>query len=240
MGTITDPLRPIISTHKALQPELKSFVGQNIILEPLSLTRAEELIPHFVGEENAHHWNHLAAGPFSSSQVEECRDLFRTFVESKEDIFWAVVCPKTSLAIGLLVLSDVHTSNRSIELGVVYSSKLQRTTGATEAVYLLCKYVFEDLKYRRIQWKGSTLNEPSKRAAVRFGFTPEGVLTVFRQHQIVKGRNRDTAWFSMLDDEWPSRKAAFEAWLAPNNFDGEGNQKKKLGELMDEHAVQTL
>ena len=96
---------------------------------------------------------------------------------------------------------------------------MQRTAGATEAQYLLARYVFDDLGYRRYEWKCNNLNAPSKRAAERFGFTFEGI---FRQHMIVKGRNRDTAWFAMLDGEWPARKAAYERWLAPDNFDGAG------------------
>ena len=112
---------------------------------------------------------------------------------------------------------------RVIEVGhIVYSPALQRTPLATEAQYLLARYVFETLGYRRYEWKCNALNAASRRAALRFGFTFEGV---FRQHMIVKGRNRDTAWFSMLDGEWPARKAAFERWLAPDNFDADGRQK---------------
>ena len=104
----------------------------------------------------------------------------------------------------------------------MYTPAMQRTPGATEAQYLFAPYVFDELGYRRYEWKCNALNAPSKRAAVRFGFTFEGV---FRQHMIVKGRNRDTAWFSMLDSEWPARKAAYERWLAPDNFDADGRQK---------------
>jgi RimJ/RimL family protein N-acetyltransferase len=92
-------------------------------------------------------------------------------------------------------------------------------------MYLAARYVFEDLGYRRYEWKCNDCNEPSKRAALRYGFRYEGL---FRQHFIIKGRNRDTAWFSMLDSEWPARKAAFEAWLAPENFDANGRQLKPL------------
>ncbi len=97
--------------------------------------------------------------------------------------------------------------------------------GATEAQYLFARHVFEDLGYRRYEWKCNALNAPSRAAALRYGFAFEGV---FRRHMIVKGRNRDTAWFSMLDEEWPSRKAAFEAWLAPGNFNDEGRQRRRL------------
>jgi RimJ/RimL family protein N-acetyltransferase len=106
---------------------------------------------------------------------------------------------------------------------------MQKTPIATEAIFLLMRYVFEDLGNRRFEWKCDNGNVPSKRAAQRFGFTPEGL---FRQHMIVKGRNRDTAWFSILDSEWPTLKGAYEAWLAPDNFDGEGGQRLSLGNLI--------
>ena len=114
-----------------------------------------------------------------------------------------------------------------IEVGhIVYSPALQRTPLGTEAQYLLARYAFETLGYRRYEWKCDALQRAVGRAALRYGFTYEGI---FRQHMIVKGRNRDTAWFSMLDSEWPARKAAFERWLAPENFDSDGRQKTKLG-----------
>ena len=108
--------------------------------------------------------------------------------------------------------------------------RLQRTPLATEAQYLLARHVFETLGYRRYEWKCNALNAASRRAAERFGFTFEGI---FRQHIIVKGRNRDTAWFSMLDGEWPARKAAFERWLTPDNFDAQGRQKTSLSRGKD-------
>ena len=108
---------------------------------------------------------------------------------------------------------------------------LQRTRGATEAMYLLARYVFEDLGYRRYEWKCHALNERSRSAALRLGFTFEGI---FRQHMIIKGRNRDTAWYSMLDSEWPARKARLERWLAPENFDADGRQRTPLSDARAE------
>ncbi len=113
-----------------------------------------------------------------------------------------------------------------IEIGHIwFSPGLQRTRQATEAIYLMSRHVFDDLGYRRLEWKCDALNEPSRRAAARFGFTYEGV---FRQHLVVKGRNRDSAWFSIVDGEWPLIRAAFEAWLAPENFDAAGVQRRSL------------
>ena len=107
----------------------------------------------------------------------------------------------------------------------MYSPELQRSRIATEAIYLLASYIFESLGYRRYEWKCNSLNWPSRRAAQRLGFQFEGI---FRQHMMLKGKNRDTAWFSMLDSEWPARKAAFRKWLHPDNFDAAGNQLSPL------------
>ena len=124
----------------------------------------------------------------------------------------------------------IDPSNRVIEVGnILYTTAMQRTAGTTEAQYLFARYVFDVLGNRRYEWKCNNLNAPSKRAAERFGFTFEGI---FRQHMIVKGRNRDTAWFSMLDSEWPARKVAYELWLSPDNFDAGGRQKESLSNLI--------
>ena len=132
-------------------------------------------------------------------------------------------------AVGIATLMEIRPAMRAIEVGhIVYSPALQRTALATEAQYLLARYAFETLGYRRYEWKCNALNAASRRAALRFGFTFEGIL---RQHMIAKGRNRDTAWYSMLDSEWPARKAAFERWLAPDNFDADGHQKTPLSAL---------
>jgi RimJ/RimL family protein N-acetyltransferase len=132
-------------------------------------------------------------------------------------------------AVGILSLMEIRPEMRVIEVGnIVYSPALQRTPLSTEAQYLIARYAIETLGYRRFEWKCNDLNAPSKRAAERFGFIYEGL---FRQHMIVKGRNRDTAWYSMLDSEWPARKAAFEKWLAPDNFDKDGRQKTSLAVL---------
>jgi len=148
--------------------------------------------------------------------------------KNKERIFYAVV-DGAGKAVGILSLMEIRPANRVIEVGnIVYSPALQRTPLGTEAQYLLARYVFETLGYRRYEWKCNALNAPSRRAALRFGFSFEGIL---RQHMIIKGRSRDTAYFSMLDSEWPARKEAFENWLAPENFDASGAQRASLGWL---------
>src|SRR6185436_18002595 len=144
-------------------------------------------------------------------------------------LFFTILHEATGTPAGYCSLMRIEPAHRVIEVGsILYTPTLQRTRGATEAMYLLARYIFEDLGYRRYEWKCNALNAPSRAAALRLGFTYEGI---FRQHMIIKGNNRDTAWYSMLDGEWPARKARFEAWLAPSNFDAGGRQRKALSQV---------
>ncbi len=148
---------------------------------------------------------------------------------SEDPFFFSIVDKGSQKALGWVALMRIEPAHRVVEVGnVMFSHGLQRTAGATEVMYLLFEYVFEALGYRRLEWKCNALNAPSRGAALRLGFTFEGA---FRQHMIVKGRSRDTAWFSMLDSEWPVRKRAFERWLAPSNFDASDRQKASLSAL---------
>ena len=169
-------------------------------------------------------WTYMSAyGPFADAAA------FQQWLASREqlvDPYYYTILDTSGRALGLSTLMEIRPEHRSIEVGhIVYSPALQRTPLATEAQYLLAAYVFDTLGYRRYEWKCNALNSASRRAALRFGFGFEGVL---RQHMIAKGRNRDTAYFSMLDSEWPARKATFERWLAPENFDKQGQQKTRL------------
>jgi RimJ/RimL family protein N-acetyltransferase len=176
-------------------------------------------------------WAYIFVGPFADDA--SLADYLAASERNKERVFYAVVDP-AGRALGLFALMEIRPANRVIEIGnIVYSPALQRTPLGTEAQYLITRYAFETLRYRRYEWKCNTLNAASRRAAERFGFTYEGL---FRQHMIVKGRNRDTAWFSMLDSEWPARKVAFERWLAPDNFDASGRQRKSLAAMRDAMA----
>ena len=146
-----------------------------------------------------------------------------------DDPYSYAIIDRSGQAVGIATLMEIHPAMRVIEVGhIVYSPALQRTPLGTEAQYLLARYAFETLGYRRYEWKCNALNVPSRRAALRYGFVFEGIL---RQHMIGKGRSRDTAYYSMLDGEWPTRKAAFERWLAPENFDAAGKQRVSLSEL---------
>ena len=172
-------------------------------------------------------WQHLAYGPFTDQG--EFTAWLEQRAASTDPLFFAVVDWESMRALGMASYLRIKRDNGVIEIGHIwFSPALQRTRKATEAIFLLAKTAFDDLGYRRLEWKCDSLNLPSRRAAERFGFTYEGT---FRQHMIVKGRNRDTAWFSMTDGEWPTRKAAFEAWLAPENFDSEGQQRRGLAEV---------
>lgn len=172
-------------------------------------------------------WTYMSSyGPFGSA------DEFVRWVESRialnDPYAYAIVEPG-GRAVGIATLMEIRPPMRVVEVGhIVYSPALQKTPLGTEAQYLLARYVFETLGYRRYEWKCNALNAASRRAALRYGFRFEGLL---RQHMIAKGRNRDTAWYSILDGEWPQRKVSFERWLAPDNFDTDGRQKLSLSAL---------
>jgi RimJ/RimL family protein N-acetyltransferase len=224
---MTPPTGPIVDPASARAPQRVTLEGRSIRLEPLAPTHADALFPACARPEDADLWAYMGDGPFDS------REAFAENIARKsasaDPLFYALVDPATGLAAGHASLMRIDPPNRVVEVGnIMYGRSLQRSRAATEAIYLLAKYVFEDLGYRRFEWKCNDLNAPSRRAALRFGFAFEGV---FRQHMIVKGRNRDTAWYSMLDSEWPARKAAFEGWLAPENFDASGRQIASLAAL---------
>jgi RimJ/RimL family protein N-acetyltransferase len=223
------PIGPPVEAHSARRPERVTLKGRWITLTPLDAEKhAEALYAASHGEGRDSVWTYLFNGPFENLSE------FAADVELKaravDPHYFAVLDNASGRAVGYQSLMRIDPPNRVIEVGgIMYAQTMQRTPGGTEAQYLFARYVFDDLGYRRYEWKCNNLNAPSKRAAERFGFTFEGV---FRQHMIVKGRNRDTAWFAMLDSEWPARKAAYERWLSPDNFDGEGRQKASLSELM--------
>jgi RimJ/RimL family protein N-acetyltransferase len=209
-------------------PSRIALNGDLVRLETLDPPRhAESLYTSSHGEGSEVLWQHLPYGPFAIQEA--FNSWLADRAASADPLFFAVVDSDTMRALGMASFMRMDPPNGVIEIGHIwFAPELQRTRQATEAIYLLAKTAFDDLGYRRLEWKCDSLNMPSRRAADRFGFTFEGI---FRQHMIVKGRNRDTAWFSITDGEWPTRKAAFEAWLAPDNFDGAGKQRRALSEL---------
>jgi len=207
-------------------PSPVTLAGRWVTLEPLSASRHAAALWQAVKEHDAV-WDWLADGPYASeADLAAALSLKETGAAAR---FFAIVPVETRLAAGYASFMRMDPANGVIEVGnVMFSPSLQRTPAATEAMFLMARHVFEDLGYRRYEWKCNALNLPSQRAARRLGFTYEGT---FRKHMVVKGQNRDTAWYAMLDSEWPLRKAAFEAWLAEENFDSEGRQIRALAEL---------
>jgi RimJ/RimL family protein N-acetyltransferase len=216
------PIGPLVDATPALRPGPVTLQGRYGRLEKLAAHHGTALWRAMQGHD--HIWTYMSSyGPFESEST------FSDWIESRvilDDPYSYAIINLSSEAVGIATLMDIRPTFRSIEVGhIVYSPALQRTPLGTEAQYLLARYTFETLGNRRYEWKCNALNAPSRRAALRYGFVFEGVL---RQHMIAKGRNRDTAYFSMLDSEWPARKAAFERWLAPDNFDTHGRQKINL------------
>ena len=219
------PIGRAVDSRPAERPAAVRLEGRCGAVERLRpSTHAESLWEAVCGHDKL--WTYMAYGPFP----DECA--FSGWLASRETLtdpyYYAVVEP-SGRAVGLATLMSIRPDMRVVEVGnILLSPPLQRTVLATEAQYLLAGYAFETLRYRRYEWKCDALNAASRRAALRLGFTFEGI---FRDHMIIKGRSRDTAWFAMLEAEWPARKAAFERWLAPENFAADGTQKRKLGEL---------
>jgi RimJ/RimL family protein N-acetyltransferase len=199
--------------------------GQHFTLEPLNAERhAEALWQAVSGHDEL--WTWLADGPFASEA--DLRRAIAAKQTATAAVFLAIVPAATGQAAGWTSFMRAEPVHGAVEVGnILLSPALQRTTAATEAHYRMALHIFE-LGYRRYEWKCDSENLPSRRAALRLGFTFEGI---FRQHMVVKGRSRDTAWFSMLDSEWPARQRAFKAWLAPANFDSEGRQRQSLQEI---------
>jgi len=214
----------------APRPGPVTLKGRYGRLEKLTPAHAADLWAAFAGHDQV--WTYISTdGPFATAAE------FVPFLEKRaaaDDPYAYAIIDPSDRAVGYLTLLRIEPAMQVIEVGhVLYSPALQRTPLGTETQYLLARYVFETLGYRRYEWKCNALNAPSWRAALRYGFTYEGT---FRQHIIAKGRNRDNAWFSMLDSEWPARKLNFERWLAPENFDSEGRQKISLAALNGQKA----
>jgi RimJ/RimL family protein N-acetyltransferase len=206
-----------------LPPGPVTLRGRMVTLEPLNAALHTPALWEAARGHDAL-WTWLADGPYATE------DGLRRALEEKQNgtgaVFLAILPEPAGTAAGYASYMRMEPAHGVVEVGnILLTPALQRTAAATEAMYLMAGHVFEHLDYRRYEWKCNAGNAPSRRAAERLGFTFEGI---FRQHMVVKDRNRDTAWFSMLDREWPERKRAFEAWLDPGNFDEKGNQRQSL------------
>jgi RimJ/RimL family protein N-acetyltransferase len=218
------PIGPAIDTRIAERPGPVVLTGRFGRVEKLDpSTHGAALWRAMKGHDDL--WTYSSQGPFHDVAA------FSAWISARAELadpYYYAIIGNTG-PVGVITLMEIRPAMRVLEVGhIVLSPALQRTPLATEAQYLLANYVFEALGYRRYEWKCDALNAASRRAAVRLGFTFEGI---FRQHMIVKGRSRDTAWFSMLDGEWGARKETFERWLAPENFDTLGQQIARLAAL---------
>jgi len=210
----------------ARPPRREPLDGELVRLEPVDRARHGDALFEAAAGADAT-WYYLPYGPFVN------RDVFLRWIDERaaldDPLAFAIVDRSAGDALGLASLMSMAPEHGVVEIGHIWlSPRLQRTRQATEAICVMARHAFDELGNRRLEWKCDADNAGSRRAAERFGFTFEGV---FRQHRVVKRRNRDTAWYSITDAEWPSRRAAFEAWLSPDNFDAAGVQRRSLSEL---------
>jgi len=219
------PIGPPVADWKPLpRPSHEAMHGRYCRLEPLDAARhAADLHDAYSLDRDGRMWTYLFSGPFTT------RDEYRAWVESRQGsqdpLFFAVVDAAIGRATGVASYLRIDPAHGVVEVGhIAFSPLLQRTRAATEAMYLMMRHAFA-LGYRRYEWKCDALNAPSRRAAERLGFTFEGI---FRQAVVYKGRSRDTAWYSIIDSEWPGRETAFLAWLDPSNFETDSRQKRPL------------
>ena len=222
-GATVDPIPP------GLCPARTPLDGRYARLEPVDPRRhAEELwAASHTGQDDERIWDYLGYGPFLN--LENFRNWLRDCAAVADPTFYAIRSGQSGPAAGMASFLNIRPKDGVIEIGHIwFGLALQNTRDSTEALYLMMRYAFDDLGYRRLEWKCDARNQPSRNAAARLGFAYEGT---FYRHLIVKGHNRDTAWFSILDTEWPAIRANFEAWLSLDNFDDAGRQVRSLGEM---------
>jgi RimJ/RimL family protein N-acetyltransferase len=223
------PIGDKVATIAATRPARTTLAGRHVRLVPLDAAlHTADLFEGVRGHDEV--WTYLFDGPFAD--LTSFRGRLESMAKSDDPLFFAIIDCGSGRAVGYASYMRIEPGHRVIEVGsILFAPALQRTPGSTEAMYLMAKHAFDDLGYRRYEWKCNSLNAPSRRAALRLGFQFEGI---FRKHMIIKGRNRDTAWYSMTDEEWPNRKIAFERWLDPSNFDANGRQLRSLSESRDD------
>jgi len=220
---------PMIDWQRRQHPRGAIMQGRLCRLEPIDAERhAADLFAAFCLDREAHNWTYLPYGPFQTET--DLRDWISSICLGDDPCFFSVIDLASGQAVGVASYLRIDPANGVIEVGHIhFSPHMQGRPISTEAMYLMMRQVFDVLGYRRYEWKCDALNQPSCAAARRLGFMFEGI---FRQALMYKGRNRDTAWYSILDREWPLARVAFEAWLAPANFDDEGGQIERLSVLM--------
>ncbi len=209
------------------RPEAGAFLGRHCQVVPLVPAHAGDLFPTCAGPGNERLWTYLAGSAGAVTSRADLAAYVEAMVADPASVS-AAVTDHESRALGFANYLRIDCVHGSVEVGsILFGTSLQRTTAATEAMYLMARHVFEDLGYRRYEWKCDALNGPSRAAALRLGFTYEGT---FRNAIVYKGRSRDTAWFSITDTEWPVLAAAYQRWLDPENFDADGVQRSSLSD----------
>ena len=227
---MSKPIEPflgdVVAYTPAPYPRALSLPGRYVDLVPLTPDHAPSLQRYFDASINDAIWDYLPYGPFLSAQ--DYGDWIAENTAAGDPHFFAILDKQSGDALGVASYLRINPKEGSIEVGHInFSPALQSTIGATETMYLMMQWAF-DQGYRRYEWKCNALNRKSRAAAQRLGFSYEGI---FRQATIAKGRNRDTAWFGIIDQEWPALDRAFQTWLAADNFDGNGQQKQRLSDL---------
>jgi RimJ/RimL family protein N-acetyltransferase len=218
-------LGPVVDATPRPLPARVAIRGTHAVLEPLHPRHAPELWQAAQGADQS--WAYLGYGPFASAAA--MRDQVTSLACTHDPMFWAIRPVATGVASGWLSLMNIEPKNAAIELGGIwFAPRMQRTRAATEAMFLLLRLAADDLGYRRLVWKCNALNEASRRAAERLGFTYEGR---HRAHMVVKGRRRDTDWYSILEDEWQHCRDAILAWLEPGNFAPDGTARHGLAAI---------
>lgn len=221
------PIGPKVDSTARSLPVRVPIRGNYVVLEPLHRRHAADLWQAGQAKGGAESWDYMGYGPFGSAEALEA--FVADFATTHDPVAWAVRPVTTGIASGWLTLMDIQPKNAAIEIGHIwFGPALQRTRAATEAMFLLMRLAMDELGYRRLVWKCNALNAPSRRAAERLGFVYEGTL---RAHLVIKERRRDTAFFSILEDEWPERRDALLRWLDPENFAPDGTARRSLSEL---------
>jgi len=229
LNHLGQPIGPPLPGWQArLRPPRTAMEGRFCRLEAIDPGRhAADLFAANADDRDGRNWTYLPYGP--SARLEDYRRWMEQFCCGGDPLYHAILERQSGRAVGVASFMRIGPASGVIEVGGInYSPRLQRTPAATEAMYLLMRRVFDELGYRRYEWKCDALNAPSRAAAARLGFRFEGI---FRQAIVYKGRSRDTAWFSIIDGEWPTLKTAFERWLDPANFDESGRQRRRLSEF---------
>ena len=226
-----DPVAEQFIKSQGTFPKHETISGRCVRLVPLQPDNADQLFQVIGGAHNASLFDYMHYGPFT--EFEPFNEMIISFSKAEDPQFYTIIDAKTGRSVGYISFLHIDATNRLIEIGhVMFAHELQKTIAATEAMYLMARKAF-DSSFRRLEWRCNAFNSPSRRAALRLGYTFDGTL---RQHMIVKGKNRDSALFSILDKEWPICQMALESWMGESNFNADGQQKKSLASLRKELA----